>query len=47
VDAEAIRYPGERRWQLRRERLRDGIPISSADLTDVLGLAKELGVETT
>jgi LDH2 family malate/lactate/ureidoglycolate dehydrogenase len=47
VDAEAIRYPGERRWQLRRERLRDGIPLSSADLTDVLGLAKELGVKTT
>lgn len=47
VDAEAIRYPGERRWRLRRERLRDGIPLSSADLTDVLSLAKELGVKTT
>jgi len=47
ADAEAIRYPGERRWQLRRERLRDGIPLSPADLTDVLALAKELGIETT
>ena len=47
ANADAIRYPGERRWQLRRERLRDGIPVSSADLTDVLGLAKELGVKAT
>jgi LDH2 family malate/lactate/ureidoglycolate dehydrogenase len=47
VDAENIRYPGERRWQLRRERLRDGIPLSSTDLTDVLGLGNELGVRMT
>jgi LDH2 family malate/lactate/ureidoglycolate dehydrogenase len=47
ADAETIRYPGERRWRLRRERLRDGIPLSSTELTDVLGLAKELGVRIT
>lgn len=46
VDAEPIRYPGERRWQLRRERLRDGIPLSLAELTDVLDLAKELGMRS-
>jgi LDH2 family malate/lactate/ureidoglycolate dehydrogenase len=47
ADAKTIRYPGERRWRLRRERLRDGIPLSSTELTDVLGLAKELGVRIT
>ena len=32
ADADKIRYPGERRWQLRRERLREGIPLSKSDL---------------
>jgi LDH2 family malate/lactate/ureidoglycolate dehydrogenase len=39
-----IRYPGERRWRLRRERLRDGIPLSHADFEAATRLAKELGV---
>jgi LDH2 family malate/lactate/ureidoglycolate dehydrogenase len=39
-----IRYPGERRWALRRERLHDGVPLSPAELADVTSLAKELGV---
>ena len=39
-----IRYPGERRWRLRRERLRDGIPLNHADFEAVTRLAKELGV---
>jgi LDH2 family malate/lactate/ureidoglycolate dehydrogenase len=44
--ADAIRYPGERRWKLRSERLRDGIPLSDAELTDAVHLAKELGIAT-
>jgi LDH2 family malate/lactate/ureidoglycolate dehydrogenase len=42
--APAVRYPGERRWTLRRERLRDGIPLSEAEIADVTNLAEELGV---
>jgi len=42
--ADATRYPGERRWNLRRERLRDGIPLSDAEVADAMSLAKELGV---
>jgi L-2-hydroxycarboxylate dehydrogenase (NAD+) len=42
--AEPIRYPGERRWALRRERLRDGVPLSQAEIADATKLAKELGV---
>jgi len=34
----------ERRWALRRERLRDGVPLSEADLADAMKLAHELGV---
>jgi LDH2 family malate/lactate/ureidoglycolate dehydrogenase len=45
--ADAIRYPGERRWKLRSERLREGIPLSDAELTDVARLAKELGIATS
>jgi LDH2 family malate/lactate/ureidoglycolate dehydrogenase len=44
--AEPIRYPGERRWALRRERLRDGVPLSQSELADALELADELGVAT-
>ncbi len=44
-DAEPVRYPGERRWQLRGERLRDGIPLAPSDLADIVALAKELGVD--
>jgi len=48
VDAAAdpVRYPGERRWSLRRERLRDGIPLSDAEIADATRLANELGVGT-
>jgi len=42
--AAPVRYPGERRWALRRERLRDGVPLSEADLADAMTLAHELGV---
>ena len=42
---EPVRHPGERRWSLRRERLRDGIPLSDAEITDAARLANELGVE--
>jgi LDH2 family malate/lactate/ureidoglycolate dehydrogenase len=42
--AEPARYPGERRWKLRHERLRDGIPLADAEVADVSELAKELGV---
>ena len=44
---DAIRYPGERRWKLRSERLRHGIPLSDAELVDALRLVKELGVAIT
>jgi LDH2 family malate/lactate/ureidoglycolate dehydrogenase len=40
-----VRYPGERRWTLRRERLREGIPLSQAELDDAMRLAKDLGVQ--
>jgi LDH2 family malate/lactate/ureidoglycolate dehydrogenase len=42
--ANAIRYPGERRWKLRNERLRDGVPLSEAEIADAARLAKELGI---
>jgi LDH2 family malate/lactate/ureidoglycolate dehydrogenase len=45
--ADAIRYPGERRWRLRRERLRDGIPLSDTELTDAARLATELGIASS
>jgi L-2-hydroxycarboxylate dehydrogenase (NAD+) len=45
--ADAIRYPGERRWTVRSERLRDGIPLSDDELTDAVRLAKELGITTS
>ncbi len=38
-----IRYPGERRWNLRRERLRNGVPLSESDFSDAMALAKEAG----
>jgi LDH2 family malate/lactate/ureidoglycolate dehydrogenase len=43
--APQARYPGERRWRLRRDRMRQGIPITAAELSDVLRLAGELGVD--
>jgi LDH2 family malate/lactate/ureidoglycolate dehydrogenase len=42
--AAPARYPGERRWRLRRERLRDGIPLADAEVADVMSLAQSLGV---
>ena len=42
--ADAIRYPGERRWKLRSERLRHGIPLSDAEIRDAVRLVKELGI---
>ena len=45
--ADKFRYPGERRWQLRRERLKDGIPISQSDLDALLEAAKDFGVSVT
>jgi ureidoglycolate dehydrogenase (NAD+) len=42
-----IRYPGERRWQLRRERLRDGIPLAKSDLNALLEAANDFKVKTT
>jgi LDH2 family malate/lactate/ureidoglycolate dehydrogenase len=43
-NARPVRYPGERRWRLRQQRLRDGIPLSKADADDLMKLAAELGV---
>jgi LDH2 family malate/lactate/ureidoglycolate dehydrogenase len=42
--AVGTRYPGERRWALRHQRLRDGVPLCEAEVADVTSLAKELGV---
>ncbi len=39
-----IRYPGQRRWYLRRERMRNGIPFTPAELKDLVQLAAEAGV---
>ncbi|WP_046869169.1 Ldh family oxidoreductase [Microvirga massiliensis] len=41
----SLRYPGERRWSLRRERMARGIPLSASDLRDIVQLATEFGVE--
>jgi LDH2 family malate/lactate/ureidoglycolate dehydrogenase len=40
------RYPGERRWQLARERVRGGIPLAPGELVDLMALANELGIPT-
>jgi LDH2 family malate/lactate/ureidoglycolate dehydrogenase len=45
--APEVRYPGERRWTLRRERLRDGIPLRREELEDTMRLVKSLGVHTS
>lgn len=42
--APSIRYPGQRRWSLRAERQRNGIPLTSGDFNDICALANELGV---
>jgi LDH2 family malate/lactate/ureidoglycolate dehydrogenase len=42
--AEPIRYPGERRWSLRQERLKEGVPLSHAELEDLVALTRELGI---
>jgi LDH2 family malate/lactate/ureidoglycolate dehydrogenase len=42
--AEPPRYPGERRWQLERDRRANGIPLAPGDLADLLALANEFGV---
>ena len=44
-EATKARYPGERRWTLRRDRMRVGIPIAPAELDDLCGLASELGIQ--
>jgi LDH2 family malate/lactate/ureidoglycolate dehydrogenase len=45
TSADPIRYPGERRWDLRRQRLREGVPLSDAELGDVVSLTRELGIK--
>lgn len=39
-----VRYPGQRRWSLRRKRLVDGIPLNYAEIDDVEELGQWLGV---
>jgi LDH2 family malate/lactate/ureidoglycolate dehydrogenase len=41
----APRLPGQRRWQLRAERLAKGIPIAPPELHDLMDLCTQLGVE--
>ena len=38
------RYPGQQRWQLRRERMRAGIPLPGGELDDLIALANEAGI---
>ncbi len=45
--AAPVRYPGQRRWNLRRERMRDGIPLTSGDVRELEELARELRVSLT
>jgi LDH2 family malate/lactate/ureidoglycolate dehydrogenase len=45
-DAPDVRYPGERRWKLRRERLRNGVPLSQSEIEEATRLANELGVSS-
>lgn len=40
-DAPAIRYPGERRWSLRRQRLQGGVPLSAEEEADLEELSGE------
>lgn len=40
-----LRYPGQRRWALRRERLRQGIPLEDKDYQNLIGLARMLDVK--
>lgn len=40
-----LRYPGKRRWALRRERLRQGIPLEDKDYQNLIGLARMLDVK--
>lgn len=37
------RYPGRRRWELRAQRLRDGIPLSPEDFDVLTALAEDAG----
>jgi LDH2 family malate/lactate/ureidoglycolate dehydrogenase len=43
-EAAPARYPGQRRWKLRGERLRGGIPVTQVDLEDLEDLARAQGV---
>lgn len=40
-----LRYPGERRWRLRAQRLAGGIPLSGREASDLDRLCDELGVQ--
>lgn len=44
TDARPVRYPGERRWTLRKQRLRDGVPLTKAERADLAELAKEFAI---
>jgi LDH2 family malate/lactate/ureidoglycolate dehydrogenase len=44
AQTDPLRYPGKRRWDLRRERMRDGIPVTSEEIADATRLATELGI---
>lgn len=41
------RYPGERRWRLRLERLNAGVRVSAAEFDDIVSLAREFGVNNS
>jgi len=40
-----LRYPGQRRWALRRERLRQGIPLEDRHYQNLIELARMLDVK--
>lgn len=43
-EAAPLRYPGQRRWELRRRRLEEGVPLSEGDYQELVFLADRLGV---
>jgi len=41
----APRFPGKRRWHLRKKRLKEGIPLSPLEHQDLVKLAAEYGID--
>jgi LDH2 family malate/lactate/ureidoglycolate dehydrogenase len=44
ADTQTPRYPGQRRWELRRRRLKDGVPLSIRDYQQLLNVGRSYGI---